>query len=98
MSRRRQKTVSLREPERKLDLLGVGAVARFERAMRNRRDPTWQAESGEDRAYKEKSEIVRSREGVRGARSTEEVVDNTMEGRGPALVKRAVEVSARAWI
>ena len=31
---------------------GYGAVARFQRRMRNRRDPTWRPESGKDRAYK----------------------------------------------
>jgi hypothetical protein len=37
------------------------------------------------------------REGVRGARSTDEGVQHkTLEGRGPALVARATEVSARA--
>jgi hypothetical protein len=37
------------------------------------------------------------REGVRGARSTREgVQQNALEGRGPALVERVAEVSARA--
>jgi hypothetical protein len=37
------------------------------------------------------------REGVRGARSTGEgVQQNAPEGRSPALVERAMEVSARA--
>ena len=53
---------------------GYGAVARFQRRARNRRDPTW--------------EIERSREGVRGAQSTHEgAQDNALEGRGPALIE-----------
>jgi hypothetical protein len=33
-------------------LRGFEAAARLNRRMRNRRDPTWQPASGEDRAYK----------------------------------------------
>jgi hypothetical protein len=48
-------------------------------------------------AYKATPKRLRCREGVRGARSTcEGVQDNALEGRSPALVVRAAEVSARA--
>jgi len=39
-------------PERPLDLLGVGASARFDRRRRNRRGPPRPPASGKDRAYK----------------------------------------------
>ena len=45
-------TDSILDSERKLDLPGVWAAARWERTARNRRDPTRQPESGKDRAYK----------------------------------------------
>jgi hypothetical protein len=84
-------------PERALGLPGVWAAARYEGAVRNRRDPTWQPTSGKDRAYKAGAEIARSREGVRGVRSTDEGGDNPLEGRDPASVTLALGVSARAW-
>ena len=84
-------------PERALGLPGVWAAARFEEAVRNRRDPTRQPTSGKDRAYKAGAEVARSREGVRGVHTTCEGGDNPPEGRDPASVTLAVEVSARAW-
>jgi hypothetical protein len=80
-----------------LGLPGVWAAARFEGAVRDRRDPPRQPTSGKDRAYKAGAESARSREGVRGVRSTDEGGDNPPEGRGPALVARALGVSMRAW-
>ena len=54
---------------------------------------------GRDPAYKAKPKGLRSREGVRGARSTDEGgAKKPLEGRGPALVMRELEVSARAWL
>jgi hypothetical protein len=85
------------DPERALDLPGVWAAARYEGAVRNRRDPTWRPTSGKDRAYKAGAEVARSREGVRGVRSTGEGGDKPLEGRDPASVTLAVGVSARAW-
>ncbi|MEK7760038.1 MAG: hypothetical protein AAB433_00515, partial [Nitrospirota bacterium] len=52
---------------------------------------------GQIRTYKARDEIVWSREGVRGARSTEEGSNKLLEGRGPALVELGEKVSARAW-
>ena len=44
------------------------------------------------------AESVRSRKGIRGVHSTNEgVQENTLEGRGPALVELELRVSARAW-
>jgi hypothetical protein len=40
------------DPERVLDLPGVGATARFQRLWGNRRGPTWQPTLGKDQAYK----------------------------------------------
>jgi hypothetical protein len=50
-----------------------------------------------DHAYKGQTENAGSREGVRGAHSTEEGGEKPLEGRGPALVTPQAEVSARAW-
>ena len=84
--------------ERALDLPGVWAVARFDRAMWNRRDPPRQPRRAKTERIRRDAESVRSREGVRGARSTDEGVQhNTPEGRGPALVTPRLGVSARAW-
>jgi hypothetical protein len=85
-----------RAPERVLGLPGVLAAARFDRAVRNTRDPSRQPTSGKDRAYKAGAESVRSRAGVRGARSTGEGGDKPLEGRSPALVRSVKQVSARA--
>jgi len=84
-------------PERALGLPGVWAAARYEGMMRNRRDPTRQPTSGKDRAYKAGAEVARSREGVRGVRSTCEGGEKPLEGRDPASVTFALGVSARAW-
>jgi hypothetical protein len=84
-------------PERALGLPGVWAAARFEGVLGNRRDPPRQPASDKDRAYKSGAEVVRSREGVRGVHSTFEGGENPPEGRDPASVTLAVEVSARAW-
>jgi hypothetical protein len=52
---------------------------------------------GKAGTYKATPKGTWCREGVRGARSTGEgVKHNALEGRGPALVARATEVSARA--
>jgi hypothetical protein len=85
-----------REPEGALDLPGVLAAARFEGMVWNTRGPTWQPTSGKDRTHKARAESGRSREGVRGARGTDEGGDNPLEGRGPALVTLELKVSARA--
>ena len=84
-------------PERAMGLPGVRAAARFEGGVRNRRDPTRRPASGKDRAYKAGAEVARSREGVRGVHTTDEGGENPSEGRDPASVTLAVEVSARAW-
>jgi hypothetical protein len=58
--------------------------------MRNRRDPTWRPSQAKTERIRPEAESARSREGVRGARSTDEgVQDNTLEGRGPALIMLA---------
>jgi hypothetical protein len=85
------------DPERALGLPGVWAAARYEGVVRNRRDPPRQPLSGKDRAYKAGAEVARSREGVRGVRSTCEGGEKPPEGRDPASVTLAVGVSARAW-
>jgi RNA-directed DNA polymerase len=84
-------------PDRALGLPGVVAAARFDREVRNTRDPTRQPTSGEDRLHKARAESERSRAGVRGVHSTEEGGDKPLEGRGPALVTLGKQVSARAW-
>src|SRR4030042_6839498 len=85
------------DPERAVGLPGVWAAARYEGGLRNRRDPTWRPTSRKDRAYKAGAEVGRSREGVRGVRSTCEGGEKPPEGRDPASVTLAVGVSARAW-
>jgi len=84
-------------PDRALGLPGVLAAARFDREVRNTRDPTRQPTSGEDRPYKARAESGRSRAGVRGGRSTDEGGDKPLEGRAPASVTLGKQVSARAW-
>jgi group II intron reverse transcriptase/maturase len=54
--------------------------------MRDRRDPTRQPSQAKTQGIRPKAETKRSREGVRGARSTEEGGDKPLEGRGPASV------------
>jgi RNA-directed DNA polymerase len=83
--------------ERSVGLPGVEAAARSERAVRNGRGPPRQPASGKDPGYKPGGESLGSREGVRGARSTDEAVhENAVEGRGLASVASVEEVSARA--
>jgi len=54
---------------------------------------------GEASTYKANAEGVGRRQGVRGARSTDEGgVHKPPEGEGPALVARATGVSVRAWL
>jgi hypothetical protein len=84
-------------PERELDLPGVLAAARLQRSMWNRRDPPRRSTSDEPVAISAEREARRSRAGVRGGRSTCEGVENTPEGRTPASVAPALQVSARAW-
>lgn len=85
------------DSERSVGLPGVEAAACSERAVWNRRGPPRQPTSGKDSGYKPGGESVESREGVRGARSTDEAVDeNAVEGRGLASVASGSEVSARA--
>jgi hypothetical protein len=86
------------DPEGVLDLPGVLAAARFEREMRNTRDPTQRPALGKDRTYKARAESGRSWEGVRGAHSTREGGDKPLEGRGPILVTLGLRVSARACL
>jgi hypothetical protein len=81
---------------RALGLPGVVAAARSYRTVRNTREPSRQLTSSKDRAHKARAESARSRAAVRGARSTDEGGDNPLEGRGPALVVPAMQVSARA--
>ena len=76
-------------PERAVDLSGVMAAARREGDKRNRRDPPRQLTSSKVGHISAERESVRCREGVRGGRSTDEVVDNTMEGRTSASIERA---------
>ncbi len=77
-------TDSVPDPERALDLPGVGAAARSHGSMRNRRGPTRQPASGEAVRISAEREIVRCREGVRGGRSTEEGVERRWR-EGPLL-------------
>ena len=65
---------------------GFEAAARRESVMRDRRDPTRQPSQAKTPGIRPKAETERSREGVRGARSTEESGDKLLEGRGPASV------------
>jgi RNA-directed DNA polymerase len=76
----------LQEPEGMLDAPGVLVTARFEGMGWNTGGPPRQPASGGDRAHKGETEIARSREGVRGARSTWEGGEKPLEGRSPALV------------
>src|SRR5438477_529401 len=75
-------------PERLLDLSGVAGGGTLPEKNVEQERPYLAAQSGEDRAYKAgRPKIARSREGVRGVRSTDEgMQDNMLEGRGPALI------------
>ena len=71
-----------------LDLSGVAGGGTLGKNNAEQERPYLAAESGKDRAYKAgRLKVARSREGVRGVRSTGEgVQDNALEGRGPALI------------
>ena len=62
-------------PERILDIPGVEAAARFERAVRNRRDPTRQPSQAKTGRIRRNAESARRWEEVRGAGSTGEDVE-----------------------
>ena len=69
---------------------GSQAVARWNRAARNRRGPTWQPSRAKTGRIRPEAESARSREGVREVHSTwEGVQDNAPEGRGLALIMLA---------
>jgi hypothetical protein len=73
-----------------------GTFSRFE--AEQERPSSAAPRRGRDPAYKARPKWTGSREGVRGARSTGEGGEKPLEGRSPALVTRAAEVSARAWL
>jgi hypothetical protein len=85
------------DPERALALPGVVAAARTHREARNRRGPSRRSTSDEATRISAEREGASCRAGVRGGRSTEEGVDNTLEGRAPASVTSVSPVSVRAW-
>lgn len=68
--------------------MGYGTL---ERAMRDRRDPARQPSQAKTQRIRPKAETTGSREGVRGARSTDEGGDKPLEGRGSASVMEAIE-------
>ena len=72
-----------------LDLSGVAGGGTLGKSNAEQERPYLAAKSGKDRAYKAgKAENARSREGVRGVRSTGEgVQDNALEGRDPTLIE-----------
>ena len=74
------------ESEETLDVPGVEGHGTLDSAMRNRRDPPRQPSQAKTRKIRPKAETSGSREGVRGARSTEEGGNKPLEGRGPASV------------
>jgi RNA-directed DNA polymerase len=80
---------SARESERALGLPGVLAAARREGLMRNRREPSRRPTSGEATRISAEREGEACRAAVRGGSSTAEGVENTPEGRAPAVVARA---------
>ena len=81
-------THSAGESERALGLPGVLAAARREGTMRNRREPSRRSTSDAATGISAERESESCRAAVRGGRSTVEGVDNTVEGRAPALVER----------
>lgn len=86
MSRRRQQT-AFQESERTLALPGALVSARAESNVGDRRDPPLRPSQAKTGRIRPEAENARSREGVRGARSTDEgVKDKTPEGRSPASV------------
>lgn len=78
-------TDSVKQSEATLDVPGAEATARFQSAIRDRRDPI------KTLGIRPKAERARSRKGVRGARSTDEGGDKPLEGRGPASVVAVIE-------
>jgi RNA-directed DNA polymerase len=76
------------ESERALGLPGVLAAARREGTMRNRREPSRRSTSDAATGISAERESESSRAAVRGGHSTVEGVENTPEGRAPALVER----------
>ena len=65
---------------------GSQAVARWERSNAEQERPYLAAESGKDRAYKAgRLKVARSREGVRGVRSTEKACKTTRWREGALL-------------
>jgi RNA-directed DNA polymerase len=80
---------SERESERALGFPGVLAVARREGTMRNRREPSRRSTSDAATGISAERESNSCRVAVRGGHSTVEGVENTQEGRAPALVERA---------
>ena len=79
-------TDSASNPKARWTSPGFEAAARRESAVRDRRDPPRQPSQAKTQGIRPKAETERSREGVRGARSTEEGGDKPLEGRGPASV------------
>ena len=90
MSRRRQQTAPRETGRDAGPPRGLEAAARFDRGIRNTGDPTRQPARAKAVSIRPMAEKTRSREGVRGARSTEEGrQDKLLEGRGPAWVMAA---------
>lgn len=81
-------THSARESEHALGLPGVLAAARREGTMRNRREPSRRSTSDEAIRISAERESEACRAAVRGGSSTVEGVENTPEGRAPAVVER----------
>lgn len=75
--------------ERALGLPGVLAAVRREGTMRNRGEPSRRSTSGVATGISAERESESCRAAVRGGHSTVEGVDNTPEGRTPALVECA---------
>jgi group II intron reverse transcriptase/maturase len=84
-------TDSAIESEATLDIPGVEGHGTQERAMRDRRDPIRQPSQAKTQRIRPKAETSGSREGVRGAYSTDEGGDKPLEGRGPASVAAVIE-------
>jgi RNA-directed DNA polymerase len=77
------------ESERALGFPGVVAAARREGTMRNRREPSRRSTSDAATGISAERESESCRAAVRGGHSTAEGVENTPEGRAPALVEHA---------
>ena len=93
-NRQRTETGAVAGPAR-----GRGRDTRRQLSAEQERPSSVARRPGKDPAYKANVEMAGSREGVRGARSTADGGANKPpEGRGPALVVRDLEVSARAWL